>query len=267
MGMIKSSYERELAAIRSSHETALAARGATAEIQVHTLSSEIKRLERDNDELRKDNRELREKKEKGLVEQIKDLEVVKEALGVDKEDGASTADKVIAAIPAAVESIGGIIQSRMSQQAATQAQAQAQVQAQARVAKPQPRVVVSQKTGERYIQTGNKIEPVKPKPRLVTTDAGEQIEVPQIAPTVITAIIAQLEAAFGRSEEPAIVAQTGKAQIPPDILAWIRQHHTDQVSGVDLFMTKVAKLPGSSPLATQAGRNWLRRVALALINE
>ncbi len=63
------------------------------------------------------------------------------------------------------------------------------------------------------------------------------------------------------------MAQTGRSSIPTDILAWIRERHTEQVSGVDLFMTKVAKLPGSSPLASQAGKNWLRAVGALLVGE
>lgn len=258
---LKASYEREIAAMRTSHETALMAARATVETQVHVLNSEIKRLERDNDELRKDNRELREKKEKGVIEQIKEMKTLKEAFGGDEEDGGSTAQQVIAAIPAAIEGIGGIINSRMAaQQQGQPAQAKAVVHAQ-----PKPRVVQNLQTGERAMQVGNKLYPVKPRPKLVTTDAGQQIEIPKIEEPTIKLIISQLEAAFGRDEDPNIVAQSAKAMIPPDILAWIAQHHSEQASGVDLFMQKVAKLPGTSPLASQGGRNWLRKVGAALM--
>jgi len=37
--------------------------------------------------------------------------------------------------------------------------------------------------------------------------------------------------------------------------------------GVDGFLTDVAKLEGTSPLASQAGRNWTRKVGKALLGE
>ena len=255
---VKSSYEREIAALRSSHDVSLQASSATHAVQIHTLSAEIKRLERDNDDHRKDNRELRDKKEKGVIEQIKDLNALKEAIGVGDEKDDSMAEKVIAAMPAAIESIGGLIdRKRATQQVAQIAQAQV-------AAKPR---VVATSDGRRYLQKGDQLIAVKPKPKTITTEAGGEIEIPQVEPAQLALLISLLEQSFRRDEAPEIVAQTGKAQIPADILAWIRQHHSEQVSGVDLFMQKVAKLPGTSPLATQAGRNWLRKVGAALIGE
>jgi hypothetical protein len=262
---MKASYEREIAALNASHQATATANTATKEVTVVTLNAEIKRLERDNDELRKDNRDLREKKDKPLIEQLKDMKTLKEAFsdGEEGDGSASTIREIAGMIPSAIEGIGGIMASRSAaQQQPQQVQARAAAQAQ----QQRPRVVAAP-NGERLMQVGNKLVPVKPKPKVVTTDAGETIEIPKIEEPTLRLIISQLEAAFGRDEDPNIVAQSAKAMIPPDILAWILQHHTEQVSGVDLFMQKVAKLPGSSPLATQGGRNWLRRVGAILIGE
>lgn len=259
---IRASYEREISALNTSHQVAATATSTTKEVTVSTLNAEIRRLETEVNTLRSENKELRERKDKSVIEQIKEMQVLKEALG-GEDDGGSTAEKIIGMVPAAIEGIGGIIASRSAQPQAVAARAAAATAVQAQAA---PRIATAP-NGQRYVQAGGKLIPVKPKPKVVTTDAGEQIEVPKIDDTTIKLIISQLEAAFGRDEDPNIMAQTGKAQIPPDILAWIRQHHTEQVSGVDLFMQKVAKLPGTSPLASQAGRNWLRKVGAGLIGE
>lgn len=262
---LKASYEREIAALNTSHQVAATATTTTKDVTVMTLNAEIKRYELEITTLRTENKELRERKDKSVIEQIKDMNVLKEALGggEDGEGSASTIKEIASMIPSAIEGIGGIMASRS---AAAQQPQQIQARAVAQAQQQRPRVVRAQ-NGEPFVQQGNKLVPVKPKPKVVTTDAGETIEVPKIEEPTIRLIISQLEAAFGRDEDPDIVAQSAKAMIPPDILAWILQHHTEQVSGVDLFMQKVAKLPGSSPLATQGGRNWLRKVGAILIGD
>lgn len=262
---MKASYEREIAALNTSHQVAATATTTTKDVAVMTLNAELKRMEKEVDTLRAENKDLRERKDKSVIDQIKDMNVLKEALGggEDGEGSASTIKEIAGMIPAAIEGIGGIMASRT---AAAQQPQQVQARAAAQAQQQRPRVVAAP-NGERFVQAGNKLVPVKAKPKVVTTDAGETIEIPKIEEPTIRLIISQLEAAFGRDEDPDIVAQSAKAMIPPDILAWILQHHTEQVSGVDLFMQKVAKLPGSSPLATQGGRNWLRKVGAILIGE
>ncbi len=262
---MKASYEREIAALNTSHQVAATATTTTKDVAVMTLNAELKRMEKEVDTLRAENKDLRERKDKSVIDQIKDMNVLKEALGggEDGEGSASTIKEIAGMIPAAIEGIGGIMASRT---AAAQQPQQVQARAAAQAQQQRPRVVAAP-NGERFVQAGNKLVPVKAKPKVVTTDAGETIEIPKIEEPTIRLIISQLEAAFGRDEDPDIVAQSAKAMIPPDILAWILQHHTEQVSGVDLFMQKVAHLPGSSPLATQGGRNWLRKVGAILIGE
>jgi len=260
---MKASYEREIAALNTAHQVAATATSTTKDVTVTTLNAELRRMDAELAALRAENKELRERKDKSVIEQIKDMNVLKEALGGDGDGDGSTIKEAIAMVPAAIEGIGAIVASRSAaQQQPQQVQGRATAQAQ----QQRPRVVAAP-NGERLMQVGNRLVPVKPKPKVVTTDAGETIEIPKIEDPTIKLIISQLEAAFGRDEDPNIVAQSAKAMIPPDILAWIRQHHTEQVAGVDLFMQKVAKLPGTSPLATQGGRNWLRKVGAALIGE
>lgn len=262
---LKASYEREIAALNTSHQVSSTATATTKDVTVTTLNAEIRRMETELATLRTENKDLRERKDKSPLEMLKDMKVLKEAFNDgDEGDGSGSTIKEIASmIPSAIEGIGGIIASRT---AAAQQPQQVQARAAAQAQQQRPRVVTAP-NGERFVQAGNKVIPAKPKPKVVTTDAGEQIEIPKIEEPTLKLIISQLEAAFGRDEDPNIVAQSAKAMIPPDILAWIRQHHSEQTSGVDLFMQKVAKLPGTSPLATQGGRNWLRKVGAILIGE
>ena len=263
LASIKASYEREIAAMRSSHEVTVKATEATFAVQVHTLNGEIKRLERDNAELRVDVKELREKKDKPFLEQVKDIQNLREALGVGDEEGdKSTVDKIVEGItnPTVVEAVTGLF---------NRAPRAVPPAAPVAAAPTRPRVMTAS-DGNKFIempdgQGGRQLIPVKKKPKMVATEDGTEVEVPEIDPAQITLLVGYLTRAFDGGQDPEVVAQSGRTMVPPDILAWIQQNDTANASGVDLFMSKVAKLPGSSSLATQSGRNWLRKVGKALV--
>lgn len=251
LATLRSGYEREIAAMKTAHDVAFTAAKSTFDVQVHTLNAEIKRLERDIEEMRRDNRELREKKDKGIIEQLTEMEKIKEAFG-DKEES-STMDQVMAAAPALIEQIGKAIQSR----------GQAPPAAPAPAARVRPQIARTQ-DGQRVMIKDNQIVPVVRKPRVVQKDNGEPIAAPTVDPSQVAMLVSYLENAFKNGQDPVIVAQSGRASVPDEVLKWIAANDSDQTSGVDLFMRRVANLSSSSPLATQSGRNWLRKVGKAL---
>lgn len=255
---IKATYEREISAVKSAQDVALSSAKATAELQRDTLKGEIQRLRDDLDSMRKERDALRDRKDKSLIDQVKDINALKDVLGTDDSD-ASTMGRVVEALPAVAETIGGIVASARGT-APTQAQAQARVQPQ------RPRVVANPRTGQRFVQAGNQLVPVKPKPKIVTNDAGAQIEAPSVEEPQLALLVNSMEQAFRRDEAPHIVAQTGRTFVPAEILSWIRDNDTEGTSGLELFLSRVAKLPSTSPLASQAGRMWLRQVGRALID-
>lgn len=253
----KQSYEREITALRQSHEVALASVKATNEVQVSVLNADVRRLERDNGELRIEVKELREKKEKPLLEQIRDIKNLKDVIAGDEEqEDASTIGKIVGALTP--ENIGAVA-------SVFKGAAPAGAPAQPVPAQPaRPRIVVDAQ-GQRYKAEGNTLRPVTRKPKLVPGANGEAIEIPVVDPAELKRLITFLESAFGGNADPEIVAQSGRSAIPADILAWLRKHHSPEMAGIDLFMQKVAQLPGESPLSSQSGKNWLRKVGAALI--
>ncbi len=268
--MMRQGYEREIAALRASHDVTMASMKSTQEVQVHTLKADITRLERDNAELRADVRELREKKDKGPLELLKDAKALKEAIS-DGDDGASersTISQVVEAAtsPAVMEGIGKFFSGRGPAPAAT-------VQAQAVPVAPQRPVIVRDRaTGGTFVQTVTaqgqvQMVPVKKKPRVITTDAGQQVEAPPMEPGDVKQLVAYLESAYSGGQDAQVLAQSTRSMVPEPIIAWIKENTTADSNGVDLFMRKVANLPSSSPLATQAGKNWLRKVGKALIGD
>lgn len=254
LASVRASYEREISAMRSHHDVLGMTQKATADVQVTTLQAEVRRLENDITQLRGDNKELRDRKEKGLAEQIKDVEVIRGLLGADeKESGA--VEKIIEALPTGIEAVGKMFQNR-GQPAPQTVQAQA-------VAKPR---VFKDAQGNRVVQQGNQLVPVKPKPKLVPQADGSQLQLPTVDAEEVARAVAMLESAFRGGQDPVIVASSARSMVPPNIIEWIGANDTETQAGIDLFARHVAKLPSNSPLiSNQMGKNWLRKFGKALV--
>lgn len=252
---LKEGHKLQIELLKQSHELQLQAAKASFDTSVKVLESDNKRLERENGELKDDNKELRAKKEKGPLEVIKDAEAIKEALGVG--DGEQSGiDKAMEVLPGAIEAVKSYFkppQQQPAQQGAVQQGAQLQT----------TRKIVRDESGNKYmLDDSGKLTPVKKKPP-PPPQPGPNGEppIPQIPEATINTTISYLERAFAGNQDPDVVAQSGRSMVSPEILQAIRDH------GVDGFLTKVAKLPSTSTLANQAGRNWMRKVGKALVGE
>jgi len=269
----KSSFEREIKAMENSHAVALASANTTANVLKASLESEVRRLERENTEARAELKELRAaaRDEKDTLSQLKKFKEIKEAFTGD-EDGqdASTIGQIAAMVPSVIEGVGAIMNNRGGSAAAAQAQAAVQAQAAAIPARPQRfapgQMVQDPKTGQiMKVGPDGVLRPARKKPKEITTEDGRQVEAPVVEPENAKKLVAYLEAAFNGNTEPAVVVRSAGAVIPAEIIQWIRENDTEQTSGVDLFMRRVVNLPSNSPLASQAGRKWLRDLGRALI--
>ena len=247
---MKASHERELTMIKMSHETTVTALRTSHETSLKLVESEVKRLERDNAELREDVKELRAKKEKTILEQVKEIEVIKDAFGVDGDAEKSTVDKIIESIPMAVE-VGKEMLSKKGPQAQQQPVPQ------------RPGFYRTPAGDQFFLRPDGNLVPVKKKktaPEPAPTAPGEPA-LPQIDPGQIAMAIGYLERAYAGNQVPEVVAQSARPMVPAEILSAISEH------GVDTFLSKIAKLPGNSPLATQSGKNWVRKLGKALVGD
>lgn len=256
------SHERELASVRQSNEVMLSAARSSFELQAKLLETDNRRLQEQLTETRREVTTLRERvdKNKSVVEQMKEINALKEALGIDDEAShEGTIEKILGALtnPAALDAIKGIVGRPPAAAPAAQV---AQVQA------PQAPVLVQTPDGRTHLKRGNVLVPLRAKKKVIqaaTTNAdgtpGPVLELPAVAPEVIAQVVGFLERAFSGSQDPVVVAQSYRSMVPEDIMTVIREH------GVDVFLSKVAKLPGTSVLANQAGRNWVRKVGEALV--
>jgi hypothetical protein len=253
----RNSHEREIANIRQSHEAMLVSVRASYEMQNKLLESDLRRLERDNGEMRVEVKELRAKHGKSIVEQAKDLNDVKEALGLGGDEEQSTIDKVVGAVSS--PAVMGVVERFMAGR--QPAAAPPPPAAAALAARPR-----RTPDGKFLVMPNGEVRPVRVKPKVITATltnpdgtAGPTLTLPAIPEDTSKQVTDYLERAFAGNQDPVIVAQSGRALVPDEIMAVIREH------GVDVFLQKVARLPSGSPLSTQAGKNWVRKVGEALV--
>lgn len=254
------SHERELAAMKSSYETQKAALESANATQKMVLDSEIKRLERDLQSKETELAALRAKKEQSLKDKVEELKGVKELLDGDDDgddEDKSTAVKIIEA--ASQLPVVSALAERLAGGAAPQVAAPPP-QAQIPAPRARPRLLRNKQTGEVLAQGPNgEVVPVK---RVVEPPAeNPQAVVPPVDPAMIKTALEYMEGAFRSGVDPKTFADSARPMIPDSILGAIR------ALGIDAFMVKVAQLPGTSPLATQGGRNWRRKVAAHLLGE
>lgn len=251
---VKQSYEREIVMLKQTHDIQLQAAKGAYETNMKLAEAENRRLERDNNELRIEVKDLRAKKEKSFIETLKEAETIKELVGAGgDDDDKSTIGQIIEAVPGAIEVAKGLIQKPQP----PQQQAAAQGAASNGQAVVPSRKVVQTPDGQRFMLEANgSLRPIKKKKEKPTAPG-----MPDMDPAMVTTVIGYLERAFSGNQDAEIFAQSAKTMVPVEVMTVIRDH------GVDEFMAKVAKLPSTSPLSSQAGKNWLRAVGKALVGE
>lgn len=247
---LRDSHMREIGNLKQSHEVTLAAINAANVAGTKSLESEIRKLERDNTELRSEVKDLRAKKEKSLVEQIKDVDTIKELLGGGDDDSEkSTIQSIVEAIPAvpaAIAAARGMIPGQQAQQPAQQRQAP-------------KRVIMEHPNGEKFTSVNGKLIPVKPKGAPTPPPGGPRPLSPEVA-TQLPIVVGYLERALSNNTDPDTLAQSYKTMVPNEILMGISE------MGIEDFLLKVGNVPMSSPLfGSLASKNWLRKVQKALI--
>jgi hypothetical protein len=258
LASMKSSHEITLQTVRSSASVEVSAAKSSFDTQLAVAKSENDRLRAENTELKLEVKELRLKKEKGPIELLKEVKLLKEAMGEDDEEPAGVGAQIVEAVsnPATWEGIGSIV-GRIRGPEQPQQQAPAQ----------QPegnrkRRVVRLPDGTKMILEGDgrTLSPIPPKPQVAAGDGKPaEPQMPSVDPETVSLIVGFLERAFEGGQDPAVVAQGARSRVPEEMVTAIRDH------GVDAVMTKMAKLSSTSPLSSQRGRVWVRALGEALV--
>ena len=284
---MKQSHEMTVMTMKQSHELSIAAARGSFETQAKLVEGENRRLERDVSELRVETKELRAKKEKTLIESLKEVEVVKKALDMDGDSEPKSAFSTLAEAAANPE-----VWAMVGQHFGKKEEAPKQPVQQ------QPKQDTFRDTDGKYYKVVDgqlvplkKNKKVKPKPRpapaqAATGEAGGEApaegaaaqaeepevveetddEIPEIPEERLRVLISVLESSVGK-QPPEIVAQGLRTQIPNEAIEWLSGKVTEigVNKTVQMFFSKVAPLGAGSPLSTQDGRNWARAFVRALV--
>jgi hypothetical protein len=266
-------HEREVASIRTGYDQQIAVLNASHALSVKILENENRRLEKDNTKLDTEVSALRNKKDPSLKDKIDEINAFKDLVGGDDE-GKSTVARVIEGVANSPLGAGlaGLAERALSGAPAQQAQAQAHVvqpqQPSARVAKL--RLIRDKRTDQVYDQHGRTLtrvnqQPAQPQVNLETGEVTPPVTppapIPYIDPEQVRLATMFMLNGYQNGTEPLTFAESARPHVSKEILGAL------QTMMLDDFLTKVAQLDGTSPLRTQAGRNWLRKVVKHLLGE
>lgn len=258
---IAMSHERELNAIRGAYDLKVASQEQSHTTGRSLMEAEIRRLQSDLTEAKAELAALRLKKDKTILEQATEFAAIKEAIGEitgnDKEEK-STIEKVIEAA-GSIPAVQGVIGRFAGGGDAQSAQPQVQQPV------VQPRLLTGP-DGNLYQQLPDGRMRLIRRRAALQQAAPQGVEasgpqIPEIAPATIKISVDYLESAYRNGQDPTEVATSVRSMIPVDVINAIRK------LGIDGFLTNVAKLDASSPLSSQAGRNWTRKLGKALLGD
>lgn len=288
----ETAHEREIKAFERSNDAQSKALEVAHESRIDGLKAENKRLDRELVELKKEVGELRAKKDMSIADKAEELMTVKNALkivsGDDGEEKEKWYERVIGAVTDNPEALGRIFGKVAGETPDKDAPAPPQQEAPDEAEDDEGAAESDASTGEGgpsmprvgqpfkmpdgriYVrQADNSIVPWKKPAEAESTESTESTESappPQNKPAIkkpdeseVIIAITFMEGAIRNNTAPAIFAASARNLIPPSILTYMRE------VGVDRFLNEVAHLDPSSPLATENGRKFARRVGKFLL--
>lgn len=244
-------HKRELKQMEMSYEHQLKASDLSHKGLLDAKENRVKDLERTITRQDSEIAELRAKKEKTLIEQASELAHVQEtfkALGMGGPEGPeeqTTVERVMGAIAENPIVMG--IGKRLSQPEPQRLPP--------RPAPARPPVVQQKRQRAREALQG---APQAPQPPQPAPQPPRPFLPPGVSQDDVQTAVQMMEGAVANATEPDIFAQSIRGMVPTGVVNYIQTH------GIDSLLDGVARLSEASPLQTQVGRNFARRVAKAL---
>lgn len=257
---LEDNHKREIDSLKTHQEVQITALRTAQESVVDGYKREIKHLDRELTKSQTELAELRGKKDKSALDMLTEVSSLKTALdefkGGGDESPSSTWERVAQTVMQSpiLEGIGQRIAEGPggsgggAPSASSAEDGEMPINHPLRL--PDGRVVVKKPDG--------KIMEIRKRKKTMTTDGGGGQSI-EIDPEEVKVAVSFMEGAFNNETPPEVFASTARNLIPGGIMTALK------AQGVDAFLSNVAVLEPGSPLGTQAGRNWIRKVADALM--
>lgn len=246
-------HEREIGMLRETHAQSLKTVEQSYEARLDNMKHRVNDLERQLTEAKSEVVKLRETKEKGPMELVDDVVKLKNAMEVlgGEPEPTSTWERII----------GTVVQSPMAQAVASrvenapaapppQVNPEVMRQRRARAAAARAGQPVAQGSAPGPGPEGAAVVPIRrrPQPRVI-----------ELNPLEVATAVTFMEQSIINGTDPRQFAESARSMVPKQVMAALK------AQGVDAFLAQTAQLQDGSPLATQNGRNWARKVARYLI--
>lgn len=244
LDMTEKTHAREVDGLRQGHQTQLENLKASFEARLAVYEGENRRLHKELEERKIELTELRGKKEKSPTDQILEFAQLKDALdtlqGNEDKEPQSTAEKIFDKVSPLLEAVGQRVMA--PQQAAQQPVNPAVMQAMMQQAVQQPQVP----------------KVLKKKPKLPTM--GQSAAPTPIVIEELATAVNLIEGAINNGQDPQAFASTIQSLVPGNII-----HAIKSVGGFEKFLVDRVQLGVNSPILSQQGRNFIRKVEKILL--
>ena len=273
-------HEREIDNLRRSHDalTQSMKQGAdvstislktSLEAQIEAQKQNVLRLEREVTKQDQELAVLRAQKVKTPIEAMGELAQMKEHMedlglvGGDKEGGETSPwERVVGAVMQSpiAQSIGQRLATAQPMNPQQQQQAQLQ-QALQQMPVGQPMTLPPWAGGYTVVkQADGQIVRMQTPPRKRKKTAKQKRAAQlKLDPKEVARIVGFIETAINNRTPPEAFAASARVMLTAPVMQALK------LKGVDWFLRNVAQLSENSPLATQAGINWIRQVGRILV--
>jgi hypothetical protein len=246
---VRAGHQREIDSLKDAHRTAMESQKQAYEMRIDSLKDTVDRAQRELSEARTEVAGLRARKEQGPLEQLQGLVAIKNGMESlfptpEDEEKTSTAERIIGAIMESPVAQG--IASRIADAGKLAAPGSDQM------------VQVRDRHGKVHTLPASYVQQMQARAQ---AEAGQpaQSGPPRLNPAEVKQAVAFLESAYRNGHPPQTVAATARNLVPGAILNFLKK------KGVDAFLNEAADLDDSSPLATVAGRQWIRSIGQFLL--
>jgi hypothetical protein len=275
---------REIDNMTRSNQTMMDTLKMSYDSRIESYKKDIERLERDINEQRTELIALRAKKDKTVIEQVSEIQAIKEAFTSissmgEESDDRKWYEKLASTVVENPESLGQMVgmvtgqppqQQPMGMEAPHQQLAAPQQQQQMQGQQEQPLGVDDIPTGQPFrAEDGKVYVKVPPDDSIVTYEQALEMANDQEAqqnraagkpdPEDVQRAITFMESAFTAGTTSQAFAASAKSLIPQDILKYM------ETVGIDTFLNEVAILEQGSPLRNAAGRTYMKEVGKFLL--